>query len=85
MLPEHSVQQKQAFDSKGLENRKMKKASAIPKRRTAWRSGISASEQRNNLSYAGSRPATSVIRRLDKIDDEAEQSTALTDNTRANY
>lgn len=58
----------------------MEKASAFPERRTAWRSGISASEQRSNLSYARSRPATTVIRSLDKIDDEAEQSAALTDN-----
>lgn len=83
-LPEQSTWQKQVFDSE-VENRKIKKGQVLSQsdERCSGEGGISASEQRSNLSYARSRPATTVIRRLDRRDDEAEQSTALTnDNVR---
>lgn len=85
MLPEQSTWQKQVFDGEGFENRKMKKGQVLSQsdEQASGEGGISASEQRSNLSYARSRPATTVIRRLDRRDDEAEQSTALTnDNVR---
>lgn len=59
----------------------MKRGKCYPRARNSLEEcGISASEQRNSLSYARSRPATTVIRRLDKKDDGAAKSTALTNN-----